>query len=308
MNDIPAPIWVLAAPFSGSAWFTACLAQHPDLLALPELDALLADTVGDLLDIFAIGQGTQGQGLKRAIARIEFGRHDNRGIELAQRWLAANRNLATQNLIEHLAAKVAPKRLVIAERDAVLRPSALRRLTQDFPCSSIIHLVRHPWTQGVLLSQWAREQIYVSSDFKDHAQEPPQVEPQLPWLRANQNIANLCASQTGIPFQRVRLEDAQHQAARTFAELCSRLGLAFSDDVLTLMQQPQKWEFAQRGPDLASEGLEAEAYAKVSRDTLALANTPRFGSKLPWRRDGSGFHAEVIQLAQTLGYAETPPR
>lgn len=302
MSETPDPLWVFAAPFSGSTWLTACLGRHPGLFAVPELDTLLAESVGDLLDIFAMSQGTQGQGLKRAIAHIEFARSDNPGIQLAHSWLEKNRNWSTHDLIKHLADSVSPRRLVIPERDAVLRPIALRRISRNFPHSPALHLFRHPWTQGVLMSAWARERIYISSDFKDHAQDPPQVDPQLPWLRANQNIADFTQSRAAGQYQRVQLESLQEDAGRHFSEICGWLGLEFTPEHHARMQEPSRWEFAQRGPELAPEGLEADAFERYSKQTLMLAHKPQLNVALPWRRDGAGFSPEVIECAIAAGY------
>ena len=127
MNET-SPIWLLGAPFSGSAWVAGCLHQHPQLYALPQLDLLLADTIGDALKVFELGQGTHGQGLRRAVAWLMYQRQDDQGIRLANAWLAERAEWSCKQLIELFAQTVAPRRLVIPDDDAALAPRTVAKL------------------------------------------------------------------------------------------------------------------------------------------------------------------------------------
>ncbi len=302
MNTSPEPLWLLAAPFSGVAWLAASLGRHPDFFVTPELDLLLADNIADALSIFSIGQGTQGHGLLRAVAWLEFQRDDDAGIRLAQKWLQARRGWSTPEMLNYLAAAVAPRRLVIPERDATLRPIALARLQAALPQSKVLHLVRHPWEQGVLLHAWAMERLYVSVDFKDFAQNPPQLEPQLPWLRANKNIAALARRLPGSQYFCVQAEQVENDPGTAFAAICAWLGVPLSAQALAAMQRPEEWRFSQLGPDLAPGGLEPEAFEQWSSKTLRLASAGSLDKPLPWRVDGDSFSPQVRDVARQAGY------
>lgn len=302
MTKAPDPVWLLAAPFSGVSWLAACLGRHPQLFVTPELDLLLADTVADLLDIFAIGQGTQGHGLLRTIAHVEVQRDDDAGVRQAQQWLEARRDWSTADLLQHLSTAVAPRTLAIPERDATLRPMALARLQRLTPQAQIVHLTRHPWEQGVLLDAWARERLYVPVDFKDFAQHPPQIEPQLPWLRANANIAALCARLPLTWVCRVQSEQLEQAPAATLGRLAEWLtGRATAADIAP-MHQPERWQFARPGPLLAPGGIEPEAFEPWSAPVCRQAAAVSLTRELPWRADRAGFCPEVRELAQELGY------
>lgn len=303
MNTLPAPLWLLAAPFSGVSWLAASLGRHPDLFVTPELDLLLADTLADALDIFAIGQGTQGHGLLRLVAWLEFQQQDDAGIRQAQAWLEERREWTSAALLHYLMKAVAPRRLVIPERDATLRPMALIRLQRALPQSQILHLVRHPWEQGVLLHAWATERLYVSVDFRDYAQDPALIEPQLPWLRANQNIENLCSRLGEGRSLRICAEQLEQAPADVMEPLCEWLGCSADASALAAMQQPERWRFSAWGPDLAPGGLEAEAFEQWSAASLALLASGNRQGPLPWRTDGAGFAPQVRACAQRYGYA-----
>ena len=297
-------MWLLAAPFSGVSWLAASLDGHPSLYALPELDLLLADGIDDTLNIYALGQSTHGQGLYRALARIEFGHDDNAGVAAAQQWLDERRDWRCADVIRHLAARVAPRRLVIPERDAVMRPFALTRIPKAFPDSHLLHLTRHPWEQGVLMAAWARERVFVPLDYKDHAQDPPQPEPQLPWYRANRNITAFLARLPTDRSLHVQTEQVEQAPDDAFIAICDWLGLRHDAETLSTMRQAASWSFARRGPDDAPYGLEDEAYEPFSAATLALAARTKLTAPVPWRTDGKGFDPLVKDYAAQLGYGE----
>lgn len=300
--SVAAPIWILAAPFSGASWFAGCLGQHPRLYAVPELHLFMAATVGELLDIFDIGQGAHAHGLLRALAELEFGEQSDRGIEQARSWLDDRRDWPTHAVARHLALCAAPRRLVVPDSEAALRPLDLWRLRTSLPEAQLIHLVRHPWEQGCLLAAWARERLFVPQDFKDHAFLPPQVEPQLPWLRANANLERLRELLPAVVPVRLRSEDVEQQTDASLLGVCAALGLPFDAATADAMRHADDWPFAGHGPGTAPCGLEAEALEPFSAKTLALAADISLWRPLPWRDAGEPFAHEVQALATRYGY------
>lgn len=302
--NTPSPIWLLGAPFSGHAWAAGCLHQHPQLYALPQLDVLLADTIGDALKVFQLSQGTHGHGLRRAIAWLLYERNDNRGISQADAWLEQHADWSCAQLIEHLAEIVAPRRLVIPDDDAALRPLAWRRIRSIDATPMLLHLSRHPFSQGALLHQWSNEHVFVPLDYKDHSFIPPQTEPQLPWFAANRNLLNWRAQLPPAQSLQLRSEALESDESTAWSALCQWLNIEQSHAIEQAMLNPLSWPFAQPGPSLAPAGLDAEAHAKFSTETLAQAGSPRLDGALPWRTDGQGFNPQVRALAEELGYAQ----
>lgn len=299
-----APVWILAAPFSGASWLASCLGQHPQLYATPELNLLMADTVGELLDIFDVGQGTHAHGLLRTLAELEFGGQTDAGVAQARGWLDQRRAMRIGELAQWFTEKASPRRLVMPDSEAALRPLHLRRLLAQSPEAHVIHLVRHPWEQGCLLAAWARERLFVPPDFKDHAFHPAQIDPQIPWLRANANLERLRPAWPADRWRLQRSEDVENEAVSSLDGLCQWLGIAHDDRAHAAMLAPEAWTYAGPGPASAVGGLEAELVEPFSEDTLRLASCPSLSRSLPWRDDGAGFDAQVRALAPGLGYGD----
>ena len=303
MSDAVAPpLWILGAPFSGTSWLVGCLGRHPDLYAVPELNLFLAATVGELLDIYDVGQGGHAHGLLRALAELEFGGQTDEGVAYARDWLEQRRSMATAEVALHLAARVAPRRLVVPDSESTLRPADLDRMGHGLPALRLIHLVRHPWEQGALLAAWARQRLFVPQDYKDHGFRPPQVDPQIPWFRCNRNTASLLGRLNPSLWRRLRCEDVERDAAAALQPICTWLGVRDDAAALESMTQPDRWAFAGYGPGTAPYGLEAEVLEPISAETLALAAGANLVRRPPWQPGEAGFDPQVIGLAQEYGY------
>lgn len=301
-TPVDAPVWILAAPFSGASWLAGCLGSHPDLFATPELNLFMAPTVGELLDIFDIGQGAHAHGLLRALAELEFGNQSDAGIACARAWLEERSFMPTGQVALHLAARAAPRRLVVPDSESSLRPMDLQRLGEQIPGAGVVHLVRHPWEQGCLLAAWARERLFVPQDYKDHAFRPPQVEPQIPWLRSNTNIERLLQRLPAGQQLRLRDEDLSETSAAGLPELCRWLGLKSDDATLQSMSDPHEWTFAGYGPGTAPYGLEPEVLEPFRDDDLELAASTTLMGPMPWQAEPEGLDAQVVHLARRYGY------
>jgi len=294
------PVYLLGAPFSGASVLAGVLGQHPALYAVPELNLFLADTVGELLDIFDMGQGGHSHGLLRALAQLDFGGQTDEGAVLARDWLDARRGATTSELLQHLAARVAPKRLVVPDAESPLRPMDLQRLREATPRIECIHLLRHPWSQGVLLHAWSQGKLFVPQDYKDHSVRPPLLDPQICWLRAEHNLQGLFAQRPPLLHLRGEtLDEAFEAGAR---QLCEALGIGTDATTLAAMRDADRWVFAGHGPRSAPYGLEPEALETVSAATLDLAAAASLSAALPWRPDGKSFAPEVQARASASGY------
>jgi hypothetical protein len=292
-------VFVLAAPFCGASHAAGMLGMHPQLYAVPELCLFMADGVAELLDIFRLSQGPQADGLLRTIAQLEFGAQQDGEIAAARGWLARRGAWSTARLLDEIALRVAPRRLVVPDSETPLRPVDLRRLRRGFAQAGVIHWLRHPWTQGCLLAAWADGRLFVPPDFKDHAYRPAPVDPQIAWLRGN---ANIDAAFADAPPLRLQSERFEAPADEDLAALCRALGLRDDADALAAMRRPDDWLYAGYGPGTAPYGLEADVLEAFDAGTLALASAPRLDAPLPWRPDGAGFDPQLLRMAQDYGY------
>lgn len=295
------PIYLLAAPFSGASVLAGVLGQHPALYAVPELNLFLADTVGELLDIFDMGQGGHAHGLLRALAQLDFGGQTDEGVAQARDWLEARRAAAVGEVLQHLVQRVAPKCLVVPDAESALRPMDLQRLAAATPRIDCIHLLRHPWSQGVLLHAWSRGKLFVPQDYKDHAVRPPLLDPQIVWLRAEHNLQGLFAQQAPVLHLRGEALDDDFDAAAS--ELCEALGISADAETFAAMREADRWQFAGHGPRSAPYGLEPEALETFAAAVVDLAAATSLTAALPWRPDSKTFAVEVQAQARRSGYA-----
>lgn len=301
-STVPPPLFILAAPFSGASWLAAVLGRHPQVCALPQVFPFMAETVGELLDIFALSQLGHGDGLRRAVAELLQGDQDDAAVAAADRWLSERRDWSSRQLIEALAAAAAPRRLLIPDTELPLRPQDLRRFHAALPQAQWLHLLRHPWAQGARLAAWLREQLFVPVDFRDHGQLPALPEPQLPWLRANRNLDLAAGEWPARQVLRLRSEAFDADFGTALGTLCHWAGLPLDPAALRAMAEPERWTFAlaPRGP--LRGGLEAEVHAAFAPALLAQAAAASLDTPLPWRPDGAGFAPEVRALAADYGY------
>lgn len=294
---------ILAAPFSGAPVLAAMFGRHPELRALPELNLGLAPTVNELLYVFERSQGPIADGLLRSTAALMFDSCEDAGIEQARTWLEVRRDWTTAQLQSALCAQAAPQGLVLHDAESVLRPIELLRLCESAGDAPIIHLVRHPWSQGVMAADRLADRLYLAPDFKDHAYTPPVMEPQLAWLRANRNIERWVQNAQPQRVLRLSWERLMAEPEATLAELLVGLGLRTDEAALAAMLEYELWEFWGYGPRSAPYGLDTEALETIADPVLDLAfAAPTLASALPWREDGGGFAPEVISLARSLGY------
>lgn len=299
----PPPLFVLGAPAVGTSRVAAWLGTHPQLCAVPELNLSMADTVGELLDIAVLDAGPLLDGLLRALAVLGFGAQTDAAVEQARQWLQDRAGQATAEVLEWLVRQAAPRRLVVPDSGAALRPMDLLRLRRGRPDSYWLQVMRHPWIHGCVLAGLCEERLFVPPDYKDFSRKPPQLDPQIPWLRANLNLESALARLDGSARRQVcieALEDSQDAARVAVLEW-----LSVAADALTLdAMDPMSWTFAGYGPRSAPYGLEAEALEPVAESWRERLATTALEGPLPWRGDEVGFDRQVLALANRYGYTE----
>ncbi len=294
------PILVLAPPFSGASFIAAVLDRHHGLCAVPELHLFMADSVGGLLDLFAISQGGHGDGLLRTVARFAFGAQSDGAIDQARGWLDERRGWSTAALLDAVAGWVAPARLVIPDTDSPLRPVDLARMRTIVPDAPVLQCLRHPYAMTAEHAAWLRERLFVPIDYKDHSVDPPQVDPQLGWYRIHRNIEQHLLG-AGMRTLRLLVDRFDEGADDDLRQLCADLGLECDAADLNAMREPQAWVFGGYGPRAAPYGVDVDLLEPV-RLPADWVVEPSLDALLPWRRDRSGFSPDLVALAQSYGY------
>ncbi len=275
MSDSP-PILILSAPGSAATQLQSGLAVHPDLLPLPPLPLFMADRCGDLLQILNLDQSGRVDDLVRAVHQLHQLSGGREDADHSWQWLQRRADKSSADLLQDMMALAAPRRLLIADSESPMRPMDMRRIMTSKLAMKRLHLTHHPMAQGLDLACWAREQLFVPVDYKDHAGSPPLVDPQIPWIRANRNIAAALGPDAAPESRRVSLEAVVAQDGTAADQLFSWLGLTV----------PAGW---------------ADAAAALRAAIKPLPESS-LDQALPWRTDGKGFDSAVIELARTYGY------
>jgi hypothetical protein len=162
----------------------------------------------------------------------------------------------------------------------------LRRIAA-VPGALLVQLARHPYAQGLMHADWLQGRLFVPPDFRDHSVTPARVDPQIGWLRANQNLEDFAAR--GAQLLRLRAEDGEGAQA----QLARALGLAGAATGASM--------YAGYGPPAAPYGLDDELQAEFSAALIGQAQRGTLASELPWR-EGGKFEREVIELARRYSY------
>lgn len=297
----PQPLFVLGSPYGEVSRVAAMLGAHPRAALMPELALTLTDRVETLLDTLDLGGGHLGDGLFRAIAEIFYGAQTEDSLRMARLWLERRADWSTTDVIWAIAERIAPHQLIIPDTLSAWRPDYLLRLQRQFPDARWLHVLRHPRLFGSAAVAALRDRLFVPPDFKDHATDPPRIDPQLPWFRVHTQLATAAAQRAAGLAYTLRAEDllAQHEAMLT--ELTAWLGWPIDEAALAAMQHPEHSPFAAYGPPGAVLGLD-EAFIEFPSFEPRLRPVADMYSPLAWRRDGQSFCVEVRELAGQFGY------
>src|SRR3546814_19719343 len=86
-------------------------------------------------------------------------------------------------------------------------------------------MYRHPWTQACRMSAWLQDRLFVPIDYRDFSRYPPLPDPQIPWLRANENLDRFFAELPDTRVIRVASEDLDRDFRGAFTQLADGLQL-----------------------------------------------------------------------------------
>lgn len=268
---MPAPLFVLGAPRSGTTLLRVMLAGHPALFSPPEMViapfATMAERKAKLTERF-----WEKGGLRRAIMElvgadvdaakaIEAG-FDADTVPAVYAWLQAQ--LGERILVDkcpHLAAD----------------PVALARLPRWFPEARYIWIVRHPGSVTRSIDNMPMAEVMLQG----YAPDARSI-----WYHANRNIQRFLEGVPAGQKATVRYEDLVTDPRAAMTALCAALGIPFDEALLTPYEGERMREgppgaravgdpnLAGRGriqPELATSWLEGFDPASVTPETHTLA-------------------------------------
>lgn len=301
------PVFVLAPTHGQSSRIAAMMGAHPDAFVVPELNLTLADQVGDLLGMFEMTDAAElDNGLLRTVAELFGPGQTEEGLDYARNWLKWRSGWRTDQLLEEIARRVAPRQLVVPDISSPLRADLMLRLDSQFPDAPWIHVYRHPRLYSEVVVAELHDRLFVPPDYLDHGEkfDPPMLDPQMFWYRIHLMIDRAAATRAGgaATVLGVRAEAVLSAPELELARLAGWLGWRTDPAAIEAMMHPEWSPFAKLGPQGARSGFDPEFFESPHFEYRLRAVTTLDGV-LPWRKDGRGFEAEVKQLAASYGYA-----
>lgn len=306
----PGPVIVLSPPRSFSTVVSMMLGQHPQLFGLPETQLFVAETVKGWWDASATATFPMTHGLLRAIAELVFGGQTEENAVRAAGWLSRRWPMTTGLILESLADRVAPRRLVEKSPSTVFYVEWMQRANRMFPDANFIHLTRHPRGHAESVMKYIRAStsngsipgwlLELASD-QSGLEMSALLDPQRSWLRLHNNIVLFLSDVPADRQRRIRGEDVVTAPGRLLGQIARWLGLRDDEAAVENMLHPERSPFSRFGPPGAVYGNDISFLQNPS--LRREAGTPlSLDGPLPWREDGATFLPEVRELAGEFGY------
>jgi hypothetical protein len=323
---VDAPVVLLGLPNSFNSLIAAMMGRHPQLFDLPETHLFGYETLGQWRSACNAASFHMADGLLRAIAQLLYGSQSSAAVETAEGWIRRRHHFTSGFVVELLAHKVHPRRLIEQSPSLAADPRNLRRLEEMFPMASFVHLVEHPVTFGGRLiatvqqasargvvPQWLLHLASYPHKFADDEKEnldsieqPAALDPQRSWYALHKNLADFLNLVPESQKFRFRVEDLLHHPGSALPQLCRRMNLKSDHEVVAAMMRPDLSAFANSGPSEAMHGNDPTHFQSSAKFQEFLSSW--VGSiltcqcSLPWEAKRSSFAPEVLALANTFGY------
>lgn len=310
---VASPVFVLAPPRSFTSVVSAMLGQHPDLYGLPELQSFCAETVAEWWGVCAQASYPMVHGMLRAVAEIVYGEQTPESVGEASGWLRRRLGWSTGMVLEELATRVAPRRVVEKSPSTVYDVVFMQRVLAMFPNARFLHLVRHPSAQAGSVHaainaaaqhgpvpQWLLRLGAYQAWVPGQALPPDiPLAPELGWLELNQNILEFLATVPAGQQRRVRGEDVLADPVNGLRDVAAWLGIRTDDEALEATGHPETSPFSTFGPPGARLGNDAN-FLRNPRLRPERATSRASDAQAPTL---VGLPIAVRELAGSFGYA-----
>jgi len=308
-NDLPPPVFILAAPRSFSSLVGAMIGQHPELYGVPELNLFQCETMSDFNNQQTLAGGRKSpfwaamrHGLLRTVAQIYGGEQTIESIRMAERWVRTRESMTSGEVFRELCRAVAPRRIVEKSPGILRKQEYLHRMLETFPDAKFIHLVRHPRAQcESVLKTPGGIGVLLAVNSVDHLAPKAALEPQILWHDSQIQILRFLDELPDSLFVTIRGEEFLNNLDETLPALCRWLGISDSHEAIGAMRRPEDSPYSSEGPANARLGNDIN-FLRSPALREGEIRTPELGGPLPWRDDGAGFHPNVESLAHAFGY------
>ncbi|HRY15564.1 MAG TPA: sulfotransferase [Candidatus Competibacteraceae bacterium] len=291
------PLFILTCMRSYSSLVCGMLGQHPQLYGLLEVNLLAGDTVGGVVKLFRRIRPTSLNGLLRTIAQLEYGAQTEDTVNAAWDWLHPRMNWSTRRMFEHIAAAVAPRRLIEKSPLNVMRPVFLQRMYRYFPQAYYLHLTRHPRPTCRSIQQMVEE-----TDAKKGTRRAEELDPEGLWRRAHENILDFERQLPPGQMMRIRGEDLLSDIDGYLPQIEAWLGIDSTPTTLEAMKHPECSPYACMGPSNAPFGSDPNYLKQPHYQPRPIAEA-RLDGLLEFRTPRQEVFSEATRrIAQQLGY------
>lgn len=287
----PRPLFILTCMRSFSSLVSSMLGRHPGLYGLPEVNPFIADTLGAGVDILRMVRKRTLDGLYRAVAQLDHGAQTEEAVALAGAWVEARRHWGAVDLMDHLAARVAPARLIEKSPSTVLTPARLDTALRLFPDAYFLHLCRHPHPTTASIAK-----ITGQGEGRRQTRDPEDS-----WFDSNSAILAALSRMPANRVLTVRGEDVLTDPDGLLTQICDWLGLEVTPADLAAMRHPEASPYACLGPPSAPFGNDPNFLRDPSYSARPIL-LPPLSAPLDWAGQGRCLRPATRDLALLLGY------
>jgi len=285
------PLIILTCMRSYSSLVSGMLGQHPALYNLPEVNPFVETTLERFERRAMMVRPRTLDGFYRAVAEIEFGAQTEEAIDRARSWARARPSWTITKAMDHLAARVAPRRVIDKSPSTVLSDEALNRAIAAYPDGFFLHLYRHP---GATTRSIAKITRFGSGRMRGQ-------DPETSWYASNRRIIAAAPRIAPGRFMSVRGEDVLADPDRYLPQICAWLGLAATSEDLAAMRHPERSPYACVGPSSAPFGNDPNFLRNPAYVRRDIPEAP-LSEPLDWDQPGRFLRPETVAIAQQMGY------
>jgi hypothetical protein len=271
------PLFILCPGRSFSSVVCAVIGQHPDCYGLPELNLFLGDTLGESADIFASTGRSGLQGLLRTLAQLHDGMQTEATVEAAKAWIAANRQMTSRDVFNHIAACAGDRILVEKSPSNVFGPAYLTRVIRSFPKANYLQLLRHPRSRGTS-HKTAMEAEKLRAFVNQLLGLGSGLDYEAKWTETHCMIHDLGRHLPPGQMMRLNGEIFLRDLRFYLPQICEWLGIRSDEEAIAAMLRPEDSPYSCIGPAnakyganpgfLANPALDMDRLAKMKDDTL----------------------------------------
>lgn len=295
MDDTPQPLFVLTCMRSFSSVVTSMLGQHSQLFVMPEINPFISDTLQDNVMLLGEFRPRSLDGIYRLVAELEFGKQNFDTVNEAKDWVASHGDWSPVDLMDWVAQKVYPRRVIEKSPSTVVTRGGIERALRFFPDANFLHLYRHPIDTCASIAKITKygKQGGVQKKFvKD---------PELSWLESNSRIIREGAQIPAGQFMSIQGEDVLNDPEGFIQQLGDWLDIETTPEDLTAIYHPERSPFACFGPRNAPFGNDPN-FLKNPHFSKRDIKLPSLLSDLSWAPEGRQLRPETLLLSHQLGY------